>query len=126
MVEGELKTYKKGRTMGEYTPWANKLITESKFRLGDYTTDYMNQEDVRKALHIPKEVQAWEDCSSELDYRIFPEASEWIYPILKGKYRMLFYSGDTDGAVPTYGSRQWINGLGWPLKEAWRPWYTEG
>jgi len=42
--------------MGEYTPWANKLVTESKHRLGDYTADYMNREDVRAALHIPAEV----------------------------------------------------------------------
>mmetsp|Transcript_25596 Transcript_25596/g.18093 ORF Transcript_25596/g.18093 Transcript_25596/m.18093 type:complete len:85 (+) Transcript_25596:794-1048(+) len=39
---------------------------------------------------------------------------------------MLKYSGDTDGAVPTYGTRQWINELNWPVTEAWRPWFTEG
>jgi hypothetical protein len=36
----------------------------------------------------------------------------------------MFFSGDTDGCVPTYGSRQWITGLGWPIKEDWRPWMT--
>lgn len=126
MVEGQLKTYRKGMTMGEYTPWANKLITESKHILGDYTGDYMNREDVRAALHIPADVQAWEECSNKLDYRIFQEASEWIYPILRGKYRIFIYSGDTDGAVPTLGSRLWINGLGWEKTEAWRPWFTDG
>ena len=33
---------------------------------------------------------------------------------------MLFYSGDTDGAVPTYGSLQWIAQLGWEITEPWR------
>ena len=38
----------------------------------------------------------------------------------------MFYSGDTDGAVATYGSKQWIKMLNWPVKEAWRPWFTNG
>jgi len=127
MVEGELKTYRKGMTRAEYTPWANnELVTESKHRLGDYTSDYMNLEEVRNALHIPAEVQAWEECSNKLDYRIFQEGSEWIYKILRGKYRMFFYSGDTDSVVATYGSKLWIKGLGWESTEAWRPWFTEG
>lgn len=81
---------------------------------------------MRDALHIPSDVQAWEMCSDKLDYHSFDEASFWIYPILKNKYRILFFSGDTDGAVPTYGTRQWINELNWPVTEAWRPWFTDG
>ena len=38
----------------------------------------------------------------------------------------MFYSGDTDGAVPTYGSKLWIQQLNWGVKEEWRPWFTEG
>jgi hypothetical protein len=38
----------------------------------------------------------------------------------------MFYSGDTDGAVPTYGSKQWIKELNWAVEEEWRPWFTEG
>ncbi len=47
---------------------------------------------------------------------------------MKDKYKIMFYSGDTDGAVPTYGSRRWITGLGWAEKDdgQWRPWYTNG
>ena len=50
----------------------------------------------------------------------------WIYQILQGKYRLMFYSGDTDGAVSTYGSKEWIKELNWGVKEAWRPWYVNG
>jgi len=46
--------------------------------------------------------------------------------VLKNKYRMLFYSGDTDGAVTTYGSKRWIKDLDWSVNEAWRPWFTNG
>ncbi len=52
-------------------------------------------------------------------------ASQWIYPLLKGKYKILKYSGDTDGAVATYGTQQWINELNWEIKEAWRPYYIQ-
>jgi len=40
--------------------------------------------------------------------------------------RMMFYSGDTDGAVPTWGTKQWIQELNWPIVDSWRPWYTNG
>jgi serine carboxypeptidase-like clade 1 len=38
----------------------------------------------------------------------------------------MFFSGDTDGAVPTYGSRQWIRDLQWAVLEKFRPWLTDG
>lgn len=38
---------------------------------------------------------------------------------------MLFYSGDTDGSVNTYGSKRWIKSLGWPLKNDWRAWMVD-
>jgi len=39
---------------------------------------------------------------------------------------MAFYSGDTDGAIPTYGSKRWIKELDFPpaIGGEWRPWYT--
>lgn len=38
----------------------------------------------------------------------------------------MFYSGDTDGAVPTYGSKRWIETLNWDVKKDWRAWKTNG
>lgn len=35
----------------------------------------------------------------------------------------MFYSGDVDGAVPTYGTLQWINQLNWNVTEEWRPYF---
>lgn len=54
------------------------------------------------------------------------EASEWIYKLLRGKYRILFYSGDTDGAVPTHGTYQWMQTLGWDIIEKRRAYYVGG
>ena len=39
--------------------------------------------------------------------------------------KILIYSGDTDGAVPIYGTRRWIKKLEWRLVEALRPWLTD-
>ena len=39
---------------------------------------------------------------------------------------MLIYSGDTDGCVPLYGSRMWVESLNWDVTSEWRPWMTNG
>ena len=49
-----------------------------------------------------------------------------LYSQLIDQYQMLIYSGDTDGAVPTYGTKQWIKELGWDVVEPWRQWLTNG
>jgi hypothetical protein len=62
-----------------------------------------------------------------MNYAYQYEGSFWIYKVLKQYgYKILFYSGDTDGAVPTYGTRRWIQMLNWPVKKPWTPWYTDG
>jgi hypothetical protein len=35
---------------------------------------------------------------------------------------MMHYSGDTDGAVPTLGTKKWIKTLNWEIQEIWAPW----
>lgn len=67
MVAGELKTFKRGYTMSEYTPWV-KHLKNSEVILGDYLTDYMNRADVRAAFNIPDTAPGWEECSSKLQY----------------------------------------------------------
>jgi carboxypeptidase C (cathepsin A) len=129
IVDGVAKHYKKGMTMKEYTPWA-KHIQNSKSAdavMNDYLSDYVNNASMREALHIPSFAPSWEQCSSKIDYHLQREGSLWIYKVLKGSgIRMLFYSGDTDGAVPLAGTRKWLKSLNWPIIEKWRPWWTEG
>lgn len=128
VINGERRTYKRGMTMAEYTPFATTILDSESAQAvnGDFLTDYMNREDVRQAFNIPSDVQTWEQCSSTLDYHVQDEASMWIYRVLQGKTRLMFYSGDTDGAITTYGSKMWMKDLGWPIVDAWRPWYTNG
>lgn len=44
---------------------------------------------------------------------------------MKGKYRFLKYSGDTDAAVPTTGTRWWIDSLNLDILADWRPYLVE-
>ena len=46
--------------------------------------------------------------------------------VLAQKYRVLIYSGDSDGCVPHVGTEEWTTALGFPVAEEWRPWvYSE-
>ena len=86
-------------------------------------TEWINRKDIREALNIPDEASKWQQCNDDLEYHVSAEASLWIYPILKGKYRILFFSGTTDGAVPTKGSKAWIKSLNWKVEQKWRPYF---
>ena len=85
-------------------------------------SDYMNSAELKDALHIDANV-TWEQCNDLINenWKIQNEASLWIYRVFRGKQnlRMLFFSGDTDGAVPTLGSRRWLHDLKWDLKSEW-------
>jgi carboxypeptidase C (cathepsin A) len=124
MVNGEEKTYKRGMTQAEYTPWLKHLVNDSNLM---YTslTDYMNDEKVRTALHIPASAPGWEQCSGPVGnaYQLQQEASLWIYGVLRNNgIKMLFYSGETDGAIPTYGTKEWMKDLRWEVTSPWTPW----
>ena len=45
-----------------------------------------------------------------------------LYKTLAEKYRLLIFSGDSDGCVPFTGSAEWTSGLGFPVVSDWRPW----
>lgn len=129
-IGGENKTYKTGYTMRDYTPWAKHLKDAPNHPLlGDYMSEYANRADVRKALNIPETVQGWETCNEFINenYAYQYEGSYWIYKVLLNyNYKILIFSGDTDGAVPTYGTRRWLKMLNLPKKDDWKAWYTDG
>lgn len=123
-IGGEERTYKAGMTKYEYTPWkfgthstgehyANLLRAENEGLLGETppcvysagASAFLNNQEVRTALHIPDGVQTWEMCAgSPFDYSYGANGSHWIYPELKtAGIKILFFSGDTDGAVGTLG-----------------------
>lgn len=62
MIDGEEKTYKRGFTIDEYTPWLKKPALKSKRLLGDYVSDYINLPETRSAMNIPSKIQAFTEC----------------------------------------------------------------
>ncbi len=120
IIDGKTVTYQRGYTVGQRTPWLKNIFGEDHPSLhtilGDGQSDYLNRQDVRNALNIPSYVPAYSQCNDAMyeTYVTFREGSVWIYPILMGYgYRLLHYSGDTDGAIPTLGTRKWIENQGW-------------
>ena len=129
VIDGETRYYKRGISMSEYTPWLKEFYGDSAPTIGDSVADYLNREDVRKALHIPSSIQTWQGCaggSGGFSYTLQKEGSVWIYQLLKSAgYEILKFSGDTDGAVPTYGSERWIRDLHWSVEKDWTPWLVD-
>mmetsp|Transcript_6304 Transcript_6304/g.10698 ORF Transcript_6304/g.10698 Transcript_6304/m.10698 type:complete len:216 (-) Transcript_6304:61-708(-) len=128
-VDGTERSFKRGYTAAEYTPWLkhHPLVKNSEAVFGDEVTTFLNDADVRSQLHISSEIESFEQCSNFVfeNYHLQIEGSLWIYKVLRGSgIKMLHYSGDTDAAVPTYGTKQWIKKLNFPLVEKWQPWYT--
>merc|ERR1711957_380872 len=107
----------------DYTPWLRRGNSQTNelppCTWGTPLISYLNQADVKAALHIPKEVQPWNLCTDQIHYAIQPKGSQWIYEALKGRYQMLHYSGDVDGAVPTIGTQNWIADMNWDVKDKW-------
>jgi len=90
---------------------------------GAWLTEYLNRADVRNALHIPTQYPGWNMCVDEeqgFHYTSLPIGSQWVWETYKNQYRMLKYTGDTDGAVPTTGSINWINSLNRTVLSDWR------
>ena len=85
----------------------------------------MNSDEVKKALNVDPRVGKWIGCGG-ITYLSLKEASYWIYPILRKKYKILIFSGDTDGIIPTYGTRLWIKDLGWNIMVKEKPWFIDG
>ena len=128
-VNGEKKEYKIGRTMNEYTPWMKPVLGDSGDNtLSNYVAHYINREDVRKAMHIPDSAPGWTECNGYISntYQCGEKGSIWIYPELRHHMKILFYCGDTDGAVPCLGTRRWMKGdLNWDVTKKTTPYYVD-
>lgn len=85
----------------------------------DYFTEYLNRNDVQKALHVTEGLLSrWGVCddivNSSWDITDFYESQVPNYnELISGNngLKMLVFSGDDDGVCPTEGTQQWIFGL---------------
>jgi hypothetical protein len=133
---------KRGFTARDYTPWAfsnrakRGLVRSTADEvegadLGPCTfgiplMDFLDDPEVRNQLHIPEKVQNWTMCRPNYNYTMYENATQsiWDNENLYSKYKMLKFSGDKDGSVPTYGSLGWIESLGRETVNPWRTWYV--
>lgn len=88
--------------------------------LEDETTNYLNREDVQKALHARLvNVSEWAVCSTVLYYD-FLEVETPTIPIVgslvKHGIPVLIYSGDQDSVIPLTGSRTLVHQLAQKLR----------
>jgi len=72
---------------------------------------YLNMEATRTAIHaLPaSKIGPWEICSDKVVYNKLYPSVLGAYEVLTQYYRVLVYSGDSDGAVPYVGTMEWIN-----------------
>ena len=107
-----------------YTPFLKNFDNIMPFGL--QVPQYLDRRDVREILHVSEKRGGWEACT-RFNYERLPKGSLWIYPTLKeAGYRILKYSGDTDGSVPTLGTNLWIEKLGWDIKIDHEPFVIDG
>ena len=131
MDDGTSVIRKEGFTAADYTPWLFQNFNSKNLKEVPpcvYATpilNYLNSDSVRASLNIPADAPAWDLCAN-INYNNALAGSLDIWANMKGKYRMLKYSGDTDGAVPTFGTRQWINELNWKVTSALQPFTVDG
>jgi len=94
-------------------------------------TDYMNQPGVRSALNINSSLGPWNECTNAINYTIdYNLGSYYTYPVLiNSGIKIRIYSGDTDSAVPTCGTRQWIKRLqdnkNLNINSNWKEWHMD-
>ncbi len=116
----------------QYTPWLKNPVHG---KLQDVSIpcvwsapleEYFRRADVIAALHISDNAPMWTLCVDMNYTRDESRASMWAYEELQNKFRILFYSGDTDGVIPTLGSMRWVESLGWDTVEDWRAYFVDG
>lgn len=132
------KTVGRKSLRSDYTPWlhqspalkANKLGEIPPCTYGSVLINYYNLPEVKEALHIKDTAFDWDLCSQNINYNQLYEGSQWVYAKYHSDYRMLKYSGDTDGVVSTTGTLHWLNELQDDLKLSveveWYPYFAAG
>jgi serine carboxypeptidase-like clade 2 len=91
---------------------------------------YLNTPSVRAALNVRADAPYWTDCTNRINYS-YQDLLSSVIPvhqalIASGQLRILIFSGDVDGIVPTAGSRAWVESMALKETVSWHPWYSTG
>uniref|UniRef100_A0A1A8IXL0 Carboxypeptidase n=1 Tax=Nothobranchius kuhntae TaxID=321403 RepID=A0A1A8IXL0_NOTKU len=88
-------------------------------------TNWLNRGDVRKALHIPATLPAWDICSDAVgeEYNILYWTVKDVYlKLLSMGLRALVYNGDTDMACNFLGDQWFVEDLGIKETSKYKTW----
>ncbi|CAA2968142.1 Serine carboxypeptidase 1 [Olea europaea subsp. europaea] len=84
---------------------------------------WLNNKEVRKAVHADPESGDWNLCTSRIRYNHDAGSMISYHKKLTARgYRILIYSGDHDMCVPFTGTQAWTESLGYKVVDEWRPW----
>jgi carboxypeptidase C (cathepsin A) len=82
---------------------------------------WLGQATVRQALHVNADTIG-------MHYNRGPASTSGdlrpLYRQLAQKYRIMIYSGDSDGCVPTWGTEEWVRELNLAVVRGWRAWQS--
>ncbi|KAM7406184.1 hypothetical protein PAMP_000578 [Pampus punctatissimus] len=88
--------------------------------------NWLNRGDVRKALHIPAMLPAWDICSDNLQYKmLYPTVKDVYLKLLSLGLRALVYNGDTDMACNFLGDQWFVEDLGFKATTKYQTWIHE-
>ncbi|XP_034280063.1 lysosomal protective protein [Pantherophis guttatus] len=89
-------------------------------------TRYLNDPQVRRALHVQDDSPAWEICSFAVSRgykRLYSKMNDQYLKLLStGKYRILLYNGDVDMACNFLGDEWFVESLQQKVEVTRRPW----
>ncbi|XP_051830552.1 lysosomal protective protein-like [Antechinus flavipes] len=89
---------------------------------------WMNQNNVRQALHIPGFLPNWELCNTQVTsqyQRQYMDMAPFYQELLQSDVRILVYNGDTDMACNFLGAEKFVESLNQPAMTTYQPWYYQ-
>ncbi len=98
----------------------------------NYMTEYLNQDEVKKQLHVNLDIE-WEECSRTTKYELKDKMLSTVHlykKILESRsapdLNMMIYYGDDDGVCGLNYGQKWIFGLGYSYSSLWKVWEVDG
>ncbi|XP_028595262.2 lysosomal protective protein-like [Podarcis muralis] len=87
---------------------------------------WLNQDEVRQALHIPSTLPDWELCSTQVSahyQRVYRDMTPFYKYLLAQDLRALVYNGDVDMACNFLGAEKFVESLNQTVLNDYQPWY---
>ena len=121
------------RSAGKQLPPAARRAGENACTArDDALTAYLNEPSVQAALHVGEGAAVlgpWAECAGggTLNYtRDAVDETKEVYPgLLAAGLHVLIFNGDQDECIPFNHDETWTRGMGFEVREEWRPWLLD-